>query len=160
MKVYANGTVHFDVKNRNVGLKVIWNYQAPEGSGDTFISVVKGTKAILKTIQNKEQNFAKQLYAQKSEGLDENEFSDNLQKAIEKIQTTYPFMSASPTSTKGEYLINIPVENREGHESHFKYVAESFFNFLVSRDMPAWEKTNTLAKYYITTKAVEVATDW
>jgi hypothetical protein len=69
-------------------------------------------------------------------------------------------MSASPTSTKGEYLINIPVENREGHESHFKYVAESFFNFLVSRDMPAWEKTNTLAKYYITTKAVEVATDW
>ena len=157
LQVYANGTVHFDVKNRNVGLKVIWNYQAPEGSGDTFMSVVKGTKAILKTVQNKEQNFVKQLYVQKTEGLDENEFSGNLQKAIEKIQTIYPFVSASPTSTKGEYLINIPVENREGHESHFKYVAESFFNFLVNRNMPQWERNNTLAKYYITTQAVKIA---
>lgn len=121
------------------------------------MSVVKGTKAILKTVQNKEQDFVKQLYVQKPDGLDENEFSDNLQKAIEKIQTIYPFVSASPTSTKGEYLINIPVENREGHESHFKYVAESFFNFLVNRNMPQWEKNNTLAKYYITTQAVKIA---
>ncbi|SFL29234.1 Putative oxidoreductase C terminal domain-containing protein [Porphyromonadaceae bacterium KH3CP3RA] len=159
LKVYANGTVHFDVKNRNVGLKVIWNYQAPEGGGDTFMSVVKGTKATLKTVQNKEQNFIKQLYVQKSEGLDEERFFAHLQKAVEKVQTTYPFISVSPTSTKGEYLINIPVENREGHESHFKYVAESFFSFLVNQGMPKWEVNNTLAKYYITTKAVEVAKD-
>jgi hypothetical protein len=66
-------------------------------------------------------------------------------------------VSASPTAQKGEYLIDIPAENREGHESHFKQVAESFFVFLVNHDMPEWEKTNTLAKYYITTKAVEVA---
>ncbi|RNC65797.1 oxidoreductase [Proteiniphilum sp. X52] len=157
LKVYANGTVSFDVKNRNVGLKVIWNYQAPEGSGDTFMSVVKGTKAILKTVQDKEQDFVKQLYVQKPEGLDENEFSDNLQKTIGKIQTTYPFVSVSLTSNKGEYLVNIPTEDREGHESHFKYVAESFFGFLINGEMPEWEKTNTLAKYYITTKAVEIA---
>lgn len=159
LKVYANGTVRFGVKNRNVALKVIWNWQAPEGSGDTFMSVVKGTKAILKTVQNKEQHFVKQLYVQRPEGLDENEFSGNLQKTISKIQATYPFVSASPTATKGEYLIIIPAENREGHESHFQYVAENFFSFLVNRDMPEWERNNTLAKYYITTKAVEIARD-
>ena len=142
-----------------MGLKVIWNYQAPEGGGDTFTSVVKGTKTTLKTIQNKEQGFVKQLYVQKTDGMDENEFSDNLQKAIEKIRTAYPFVSASPTTVKGEYVINIPTENREEHESHFNYVAESFFSFLVNRDMPDWEKINTLAKYYITTKAVEIAKD-
>lgn len=97
------------------------------------------------------------MYVQKPEGLDENKFSDSMKKAIKKIQTTYPFVSVSPTSTKGEYLINIPEVNREGHESHFKQVAESFFNFLVNRDMPEWERANTLAKYYITTKAVEIA---
>lgn len=136
---------------------MIWNYQAPEGGGDTFRSVVKGTKAILKTVQDKEQDFVKQLYIQKPDGSDENQFSGNLQKAIEKIQTTYPFVSVSSTSTKGEYLINIPLENREGHESHFRYVAEDFFSFLTHKDMPEWEKTNTLAKYYITTKGIEVA---
>jgi len=159
LKVYANGTLQFDVKNRNVGLKVIWNYQAPEGSGDTFMSVVKGTKAILKTVQDKEQGFVKQLYLQQSDGLDESEFSENLQKTIKKIQTTYPFVSALPTSHKGEYLIDIPIESREGHESHFKYVAENFFNYLGTRDMPEWEVPNTLSKYYITTKAVEVANE-
>ena len=159
LKVYANGTLQFDVKNRNVGLKVIWNYQAPEGSGDTFMSVVKGTKAILKTVQDKEQDFVKQLYLQQSDGLDESEFSENLQKTIKKIQTTYPFVSALPTSHKGEYLIDIPIESREGHESHFKYVAENFFNYLGTRDMPEWEVPNTLSKYYITTKAVEVANE-
>lgn len=157
LKVYANGTVNFDVRNHNVALKVIWNYQAPDGSGDTFMSVVKGTKAILKTVQNKEQQFVKQLYAQKPDGADEKEFSENLQKVIEKLKANYPFVSLSSTPANGEYLINIPVENREGHESHFKYVAESFFGFLVNRNMPEWEISNTLAKYYITTKAVEVA---
>jgi predicted dehydrogenase len=159
LKVYANGTVHFDVRNHNVGLKVTWNYEAPEGGGDTFTSVVKGTQAILKTVQDKEQNFVKQLYVQKPEGMDGSEFSGNLQKAIEKIQATYPFVSVLPTSNRGEYLINIPLENREAHESHFRYVAEKFFDYLVNRDMPEWETANTLAKYYITTKAVEVANE-
>lgn len=157
LNVYANGTLHFNIKNRNISMKVIWDYEAPKGSGDTFMSIVKGTKAMLKTVQNKEQNFIKQLYAQKPEEMDEELFSSHLQKAVGKIQKTYPFISVSPTSLNGEYLINIPVEYRDGHESHFKYVAESFFNFLVNGDMPEWEKANTLAKYYITTQAVELS---
>ncbi len=123
------------------------------------MSVVKGTKAIIKTVQGKEQGFVKQLYAQKPDGLEEKEFSENLQKTIKKIQGTYPFVSASPTPHKGEYLIDIPVENREGHESHFRYVAERFFDYLENRDMPEWETANTLAKYYITTEAVKVANE-
>ena len=157
LKVYANGTLYFEVKGYNAGLKVIWNYQAPEGGGDTFISTIKGTKVILKTIQDKEHNFIKQLYAQKAEGVDEKEFAENIQQTVAKINTRYPFVSVLPTSNKGEYLINIPAENREGHESHFRYVAEHFFNYLVNRDMPGWEISNTLAKYYITTTAVEIA---
>lgn len=157
LKVFANGTVNFNVRNHNVALKVIWNYQAPEGGGDTFMSVVKGTKAILKTVQGKEQNFVKQIYAQKPEGVNDKEFVENLQKAIEKIQTKYPFVSLS-SCDNGDYLINIPQENRDGHESHFKFVGESFFSFLVNRNIPDWEISNTLAKYYLTTKAVEIAT--
>lgn len=137
----------------------MWNYQAPEGGGDTFISTLKGTKAILRTVQNKEQNFIKQLYVYKAEGVSEKEFAENIQQVVTKIQKRYPFVTVLPTSNEGEYLINIPAENREGHESHFRYVAECFFKYLVNRDMPEWEMSNTLAKYYITTKAVEVATE-
>ncbi len=157
LRVYANGTIHFDVRNHHAGLKVLWNWQAPEGSGDTFISEIRGTKAILKTQQDKEQDFVKQLYVQRPDGVEKGAFEKDLKKSITRLQTTYPFLSYTATASEGTYLINIPTENREGHESHFKLVAERFFNYLVDRDMPEWEISNTLAKYYITTKAVESA---
>lgn len=157
LNVYANGTVHFKVKGHDVAMKVIWNYQAPAGGGDTFMGRMNGTKATLKTVQDKDHGFVKQLYVQAAEGVGEREFEINLKVAIEKIQHSYPFVSFSPSNQKGEYLINIPVESRDGHESHFRYVAESFFGFLVNRNMPEWETANTLAKYFITTEAVDVA---
>ncbi len=158
LKVFTNGILQFDVKNRNIGLKVIWNYQAPEGSGDTFMSVVKGTKSILKTVQGKEQGFVKQLYVQRPNELKKKVFEDYLEKSISRLQATYPFLSYSETNLAGTYLIHIPVANREGHEWHFTYVAKRFFQYLVDQNMPEWEKLNALAKYYITTKAVELQT--
>lgn len=159
LKVYANGAIEFDVKDHFVKLAVLWNWQAPEGSGDTFSSIIKGSKAIIKTVQNSEQSFVKQLYVQKPDNTGEIEFQENLQKAVEKIQTKYNFISYSPTSNVNEFIIDIPVHFRDGHESHFSFVAESFFNYLVNRDIPDWEILNTLTKYYITTKAVEMAKD-
>lgn len=157
LKVYANGTVHFDVKNHQVGLKVLWNWQAPEGSGDTFSSEIRGTKAVIRTQQNKEQGLVKQLYVKQPDEVNQETFEDSLKKVITKLQMKYSFLSYTATESKGVYMIHIPEKYREGHESHFKLVAERFFNYLVDRDMPDWEKSNTLAKYYITTKAVEEA---
>lgn len=157
LHVYANGTIHFSLHGHSVGLKVEWNWQAPEGGGDTFASEIKGTKAILKTSQGEEQGFVKQLYAQKPEEVDRQEFEKSLQGVIDEIREVYPFVSFKPTTDKDLYLIDIPVAHRTGHESHFNNVAESFFSFLVSCDMPKWEQANTMAKYYITTTAVEVA---
>jgi predicted dehydrogenase len=157
LKVYANGTLSFTVRGHHTGLKVLWNWEAPQGGGDTFKSVIRGTKAILRTEQGSEQGFVKQLYVQRPEGVEERLFEANLKASIERLQVGYPFLSYEKTASGDTYLIYIPVENREGHEAHFKYVAERYFKYLVDRDMPDWEKTNTLAKYYITTTAVEVA---
>ncbi len=46
---------------------------------------------------------------------------------------------------------------RVRHEEHFKHAAKQFFEYLANRNMPDWEISNTLAKYYVTTKAVEIA---
>ena len=138
-------------------VKVLWNFQAPAGGGDTFSSVIKGSKAVLSILQNKQQNYTKQLYIQKTRNANEKEFMTNLQKAIEKIQLDYPFVSLSQPLPDGSIRIDIPLEKREGHEAHFKHVAEQFFDYLVNRNIPEWEISNTLAKYYITTNAVEIA---
>lgn len=155
LKVNANGTINYQVKGKNVLLKVLWNYIAPQGGGDTFTSTVRGTKATLLTVQDKEHNFVKQLYVVNADGVDADEFKLNLEKAVEDIKEKYPFVSLKEVD--GKFQIVVPVENRSNHEAHFGLLANNYFDFLANRNMPDWEKANTLAKYFITTTAVEMA---
>ena len=69
-------------------MKVIWNYTPPSDGGDTFTSLKKGSKATLKTIQDKESGFVKQLYIQRAADSDHSEFESQLQKAIKQLQAT------------------------------------------------------------------------
>lgn len=155
LHVNANGTINYKIKGVNVLLKVVWNYQASENGGDTFTSIIKGSKASIVTVQDKQQHFVKQLYVTKGNDISDENFEKNLEKAINTIKIEYPFISLQKESDKT--LVVIPMENRLEHEVHFGYVAKKYFNFLVNRNIPKWEITNTLAKYYITTSAVEMA---
>ena len=51
----------------------------------------------------------------------------------------------------------IPDKYKAGHESHFARVTENYLNYFKNHNMPAWEVPNMLAKYYTTTKALEIA---
>ena len=51
--------------------------------------------------------------------------------------------------------IEIPVAERLGHEDHFNRVTSAFLAYLDGKSVPAWERANTIAKYHITTSAVE-----
>ena len=110
----------------------------------------------MKTIQDKESGFVKQLYIQRAADSDYSEFESQLQKAIKQLQTTYPFLSVKNINEE-LYLIDIPQTDRLGHEAHFSKVAESFLGYLHDKNMPEWENENTISKYYITTTAVELA---
>jgi len=155
LKVYANGEICYKIKGINVALKVVWNYEAPAGSGDTYTSIVTGSRATCKILQNKEQSFVPQLYIQKAEKADQKKFDAALDMTMRQLQKTYPFISLKK---EGVYIkIEIPLDKREGHEAHFARVAEKYFDFLVHRNMPAWEIPNMLTKYHITTSALEMA---
>ncbi len=52
--------------------------------------------------------------------------------------------------------VNVPDKYRVGHEAHFGQVTDAFLEYLDGKPMPAWEKPNMLAKYYMTTKALEL----
>ena len=54
--------------------------------------------------------------------------------------------------------VTIPDQYRVGHEAHFAQVTKQFFEYLKRPEtFPAWENPNMLAKYYVTTKGVELA---
>jgi hypothetical protein len=53
--------------------------------------------------------------------------------------------------------VTVPEKYKEGHEAHFTRVTEKFLEYLKNKNMPEWEVPNMLAKYYTTTKALELA---
>jgi Predicted dehydrogenases and related proteins len=156
LEVFGNGTINYQVKEKHIAVTVLWNYEAPEGGGDAYSALIKGTNASIEIVQNKAENYIKQLYIEKDESTDENVFKSALNRAISELQKKHPYVSAKPVSGN-RYQIVVPVESRKGHEDYFGYVAQKFFEYLVNRNMPEWEVSNTIAKYYITTTALEMA---
>ena len=50
----------------------------------------------------------------------------------------------------GEIRVAIPDSFRVGHEAHFAQVTTEFLRFVRDRRaLPAWERPNMLAKYYV-----------
>jgi hypothetical protein len=79
-----------------------------------------------------------------------------LDRALQQLQKNWPGITV--TRTGSEAHIRIPEKFNVGHEEHFAQVARHFFEYVHSpASMPAWERSYMLAKYYVTTKGVELA---
>jgi predicted dehydrogenase len=149
LNVFANGEINYSLKGVHTKLRALWNYSTTEG-GDTHYSLIKGTKSNLEIRQGKAENFVPQLY------IKPNNLSDNeLVSAFEKLKTKYDGIALKKQGN--EWLVEIPVKFRTGHEAHFGEVMERFLQYQTENKLPAWEVPNMLVKYYITTKALEMA---
>ena len=153
---YCNGKFVFTVDGINCEMEVIWNYEAPAGTGDTHYSIIKGTKANILILQGKEQNFKPELYVEPAPGADSKTVEEALTAFIGKLNAgDYPGVSVS---REGKYLkINIDDKYKVGHEAHFGQVTDAFLEYLDGKKpVPEWENVNLLAKYYVTTQALKL----
>lgn len=155
LSLFSNGEMTFKVKGVHAKTSVIWNYQAPEGAGDTHFSVMKGTKAIVTIRQGKEENYRPELYVTATAPVQKAVVEAELKKAIEQMQATWPGIALK--ATKDGWQVTIPDKYRDGHESHFSQVAAKYLRFLSEKKLPAWEVPNMIAKYYVTTQALKLA---
>jgi predicted dehydrogenase len=153
LDVYANGEINYTLKDVHARAIVIWNYQAPEGTGDTHYSIMKGSKANLIIRQGKEQNFKPVLYLEPV-GKDAN-YEKELTEAFKVAQDKYPGIELKKIAKGWEIVI--PQRYDTGHEAHFASVAKKYMGFLKDGNMPEWEVPNMLTKYYITTEALKKA---
>ncbi len=152
---YCNGEVNFTLRDLHVRTSVVWNYEAPAGGGDTHESVMRGTKATVRVRQGEEQNYVPELYIEPADEFRLRDWENALDKAIVQIQNDYPGIEIE-RGVKGRQLV-IPGRYRIGHEAHFAQVTERFLQFLQEGQMPEWEVANMIAKYYVTTQALQLA---
>ncbi|CAH0995181.1 hypothetical protein EMA8858_01301 [Emticicia aquatica] len=149
INVFANGEINYSLRGVHTKLRALWNYSASEG-GDTHFSVMRGTKANIEIRQGKAEKFVPQLYI-KPINLSENE----LNLAFENLKNKFPGISLIKQNS--EWLVQIPDSYRTGHEAHFGEVMDRFLDYQAKKQLPEWEVPNMLLKYYITTKALEIA---
>lgn len=154
LNVFCNGEMVYKINGKHAKVSVIWNYQAPEGTGDTHYSIMRGTKSDLIIKQGEEEGYKPTLYITPKQ---QQGFEGLLNKAIEgKIATQFSGTTMKKMND-GSYKINIPDSFKIGHEAHFGQVTENYLKYLEAGELPEWEVPNMISKYYTTTKAYELA---
>lgn len=157
LKVYSNGEINYKLKDVHAKVSVIWNFEAPEGTGDTHYSIMRGTKCNLIIKQGEEEGYIPQLYVEAviDEGLDA--FAEELENAVsQQLDVKYPGIQLEKMDDK-LWMVQIAEEHRVGHEAHFGQVTEKYLQFLADGKMPEWEVPNMIVKYYTTTEGMKEA---
>lgn len=154
LKVYCNGEMLYKIKGKYAKVSVIWNYEAPEGTGDTHYSIMRGTKSDLIIKQGAEENYKPTLYIKSKVG--EN-FDNLITGAIDQhINSIFAGTKAEKVS-EDMWKINIPDEFKIGHEAHFAQVTQNYLRYLEEGQLPNWEVPNMITKYYTTIEAYKMA---
>ncbi|WP_234733680.1 putative oxidoreductase C-terminal domain-containing protein [Tellurirhabdus bombi] len=153
LQVYCNGEINYQLRGVHAKVSVIWAYKAPEGTGDTHYSIMRGTKANLIIRQGAAQQYKPTLYIEPVAGNTTLEAS--LTKSLPAIKQEFPGVDVKKSGAGWEVII--PEKYKEGHEAHFGRVAQKYMEYLKAGKLPEWEVPNMISKYYTTTQALELA---
>ena len=154
LKVYCNGEMVYRINGKYAKVSVTWNYRAPERTGDTHYSMMRGTKSDLVIKQGAEEGFEPTLYIMPKGQTD---FGQEISKAMEQdILVKYPGTTAEKIAEK-LWKINIPQEFKVGHEAHFAQVTQNYLHYLGDGQLPAWEVPNMITKYYTIMEGYKLA---
>jgi predicted dehydrogenase len=155
LEYYCNNSVHYTVRGVHVKLDILWNWQAPEASGDTYEAVFRGTKARVEIRQGKAEGYIPEVYVVPDSTALRTSVFTAVRRRVDALQGAYPGVAL--TESAGEAHVVVPKHLRSDRE-HFADVTNRFFEYLnVPKTVPKWEKKNMLVKYWVTTKGVEAA---
>jgi predicted dehydrogenase len=153
LKIFSNGEIDYTLKGVHVKTTTVWNYRSEKNTGDLYYALMKGTKSNLIIRQGEEEKYQPTLYIEPT--ANNKEYENALMEKLKAIQSKYPGVDLNKND-KG-WLVIIPQQYKEGHEEHFARVTKNFLSYLKNKNMPSWEIPGILAKYYTTTKALELA---
>jgi predicted dehydrogenase len=149
---YCNNSVEYTLRDVPVSLEITWDWEAPPGAGDVYEASFLGTKSRVEIRQGAAEMHLPELYVVASSA----DVTAAVQRRVKALSSRWPGIAVGPAN--GEMHIQIPEKYRVGHEAHFAQVTNHFVNYVnAPESMPAWEGSYMMAKYYVSTKGVEVA---
>jgi predicted dehydrogenase len=157
LKVYANGEMQYKLKGKLAKVVTLWDFEAPQGAGDSHYCLMRGTQCNVVIKQTKDENYKPTVYIEAKGATDLAAFEANLKKAVEQtISAKYLGLKLSKLADK-RWKVEIPAQYSVGHEAHFGQVTEKYLQYLKDGKLPEWEVPNMITKYYTTTEALRMA---
>lgn len=151
---FCNTLVSYTVNGVHVKLNILWDLQAAAGSGDTHLAIFRGSKARIEVRQGAEQNYRPELFVVPTG--DVSAIRAALEAKVKDLQNRFAGVAVKDAGQ--EFQITIPDRFRIGHEAHFAQVTNQFLMYLNDpASVPAWERANMMAKYFVTTEGVRMA---
>jgi predicted dehydrogenase len=155
LHTYANGEINYEIKGVHAKVSVLWNFEAPEGAGDTHFSVMRGSKANLVIRQGAAEGWQPVLTIEPATAAGAAELALALQGSMGEVCKTYPGIDLKRAGDAWQVVV--PAAYHVGHEAHFAQVATQFLSYVEEGALPDWEVPNMIAKYHTTTQALEFA---
>ena len=156
LEYYCNTLVTYRLRGTHVTLNVIWDWEAPESGGDTHFARYRGGLSAIEARQTQADGFRPELYVLPAPAADAARVRAALERKVADLQPKYPGISVDERG--GLLHVAVPDSYRVGHEAHFAQVMSHYLGYLRGREpLPAWERPNMLAKYYVTTTGTEMS---
>jgi predicted dehydrogenase len=158
LEYFCNTFVTYALRNVNVSLNVIWDWEAPAGGGDSHFAVYRGTKARIEARQTKADGYKPEVYIVPNTAADAPAILAAAKARAAAVAAEWPGVGAEMSGS--EIKLVLPDALRVGHEAHFAQVTTRFLSYLRDRTkLPAWERPNMIAKYTVTTLGTEMSRD-
>lgn len=154
----GNGAMSYTLRDIHARVTVSWDYEAPQGKGDSTVIVAKGLRShcAVRSVPNSQGEHQAELFVSATVPGEHAALFAAIRRRCLIWQSKYTGISAIDMGH--EIQITIPERYRLQHEQHFTALFEQCLRFLRNpRWLPAWEWPNLLTRYAITTNAVRIA---
>jgi predicted dehydrogenase len=156
LEYFCNTLVAYSVRGVHTKLNIIWDWEAPAGSGDTHFAFYRGSKARIEVRQGKPEKFRPETYVVPNDPKDKPALLAAVKKRLGELQARYPGVDVEEAGN--DLRLRIPDKLRTTHEEHFAEVARAFFGYVANpRSFPKWERAHMIAKYFVTTKTTDLS---
>jgi predicted dehydrogenase len=153
---FTNNSVVYSARGHVLRLSVTWEFESPSGASDTMLATYRGEKSEVMARQSAEEKYLPEVYVTP---MPEHRAAviSALDRRLAALAPTYPGLSRTE-GKDGRIRIVIPQSLRIPDIEYFLMLAERFAGYIRKPDtLPAWERPNMLAKYWVTTQGVKAA---
>jgi predicted dehydrogenase len=147
VEYFCNNSVEYMLRGVPVALEITWEWEAPPGAGDVYEASFAGSCSRVEVRQERRP----EVYIVPQAAS----VAAAVERKVADLQGRWSGLAV--TAVGDELKLEIPERFRVSHEEHFAQVTNHFSRYVKGQgSMPAWETPCMLAKYYVSTKGVEM----